>query len=59
MFDIFPYCFNRIQGKVSNKGPINEMQNIIEIHLLKLKKTLLKYFDTTKDIGSNNLWIIN
>lgn len=45
--------------KIINENEINEMQNVIAIHLLKLKEKCLKYFDSTKDIRPNNLWIIN
>lgn len=52
--DMFPSIFNMVEEKI-----INEMQNVIVIHLLKLKEKFLKYFDPTKDIRSNNLWVIN
>lgn len=48
-----------VEEKIINENEINEMQNVIAIHLLKLKEKLLKYFDPTKDIRSNNLRVIN
>jgi hypothetical protein len=56
---MFPSFFNMVEEKIMNENEINEMQNVIAIHLLKLKEKCLKYFDPTKDIRSNNLWIIN
>lgn len=39
---------------------MNEEQNAITIHLLKLKEKCLNYIDPTKNIRSNNyLWFIN
>lgn len=57
-FDMFPSPFNMLEEKIINENEINEMQNVIAIHLLKLKEKFLKYFDPTKDIRSNNLWVI-
>jgi hypothetical protein len=48
-----------VEEKIINENEINEMQNVIAIHLLKLKEKFLKYFDPTKDIRLNNLWVIN
>jgi len=58
-FDMFPSFFNKVEEKIINENEINEMQNVIAIHLLKLKDKFLKYFDPTKDIRLNNLWVIN
>lgn len=55
-FDTIPSFFNMVEEKIINE---NEKQNVIAIHLLKLKAKFLKYFDPTKDIRSNNLWVIN
>jgi len=56
---MFPSFFNMVEEKIINENEINEMQNVIAIHLLKLKEKFLKYFDPTKDIRLNNLWVIN
>jgi len=58
-FDMFPSFFNMVEEKIINENEINEMQNVIAIHLLKLKEKFLKYFDPTTDIRLNNLWVIN
>lgn len=44
---MFPSIYNITHEKLVNKNEINEMQNIIEIHLLKQKEKCLKYFDQT------------
>lgn len=55
---LLSFC-NMTQENVLNENEINGMQSIIEIYLLQLKEKFLKYFDPTKDIRSNNLWVIN
>lgn len=40
-FNMFPSLFNMVEEKIINKNEINEMQNFIAIHLLKLKEKFL------------------
>jgi len=42
-FDMFPSFFNVLEEKIINENKINEMQNVIVIHLLKLKEKFLRY----------------
>jgi len=58
-YDMFPSYYNMTEEKLLKKNEINVMQCVIKTHLSKLKNKLLKYFPSSHDIRSNNMWILN